>query len=116
MPGRVWEDSGGLQVENDLANCPLSKLNFFHLEEEYKRGGKRKGKSKEKRRKRKEDEEEKEKERRVERRGKTEVAAAEMEEQEGRKRIEKKEERKTSYSALVKSERVRERKRRKVGV
>ena len=57
LPGRVWEDSGGLQVENNLIICPLSKLNSFHSEEEYKGGGKRKGKSKEKRRKRKEDEE-----------------------------------------------------------
>ena len=55
-------------------------------------------------------------ERRVERREKTEVAAAETEEQEGRKRIERKAERKASQSALVRSERVREGKRRTVAV
>ena len=52
----------------------------------------------------------------MERREKTEVAAAETEEQEGRKRIERKAERKASQSALVRSERVREGKRRTVAV
>lgn len=42
----AWQSlGGGLEVENDLVICPLSKLNSSHLEEEYKgEGGKRKGK------------------------------------------------------------------------
>lgn len=114
MPGRVWEDSGGLQVENNLANCPLSKLNSFHLEEEYKGGGKRKGKSKEKRRKRKEDEEEKEKERKKS--GKKRKIRSGSSGNGGAGREEEDRDESREENKLFCSGEIRERERRKMGV